>query len=197
MLVLVLVSWAGCGARDIGDWQVAAGDAGADAVAAVEDAGAVDARPSAADARVRDPDAPDARVPVVGAGRDDALRRNLGEWLAAFDHAAVARCRCQVPAGDFPSADACIEAIGDWARNLDCFANVLTEYETPELREQLRCLARETERRATCLESASCADTDIGGCSVDQFGCPMLNPQMFTQLFRRCLNGVVIPRSSS
>lgn len=146
-----------------------------DSGSAEPDAGNHPARDAAADGA---PDAP----------------TSLAIVLTERDRAARLTCPCRVETGAFESVEACIDKTGYDQALIECLSAAVAPFDGPELREQLACEARAGKQRSHCLETASCEVISSSACNEHALGCPMVDPQVTTQLLRACPGASVLGR---
>jgi hypothetical protein len=111
--------------------------------------------------------------------------------LVELERSLEQRCPCEVEARQFPTMQACVDAVSfsqGWA---DC-VNRVTLPDDAESREKLRCETIAFSTRTDCLATSPCTDDAVAECLRDKSGCGQLDLSVLNPVAMQCADAIAL-----
>jgi hypothetical protein len=124
----------------------------------------------------------------------DELREIFTASIDAYDRQVESHCPCFVQNGSYASLDECRK----WQKSADhwisCGTEAIRPHDSPELRENLRCVKERADRNTVCNNQIACELPERSTCSESLLLCFAQMTDIVLVLDDKCPDFSLLPR---
>jgi hypothetical protein len=127
----------------------------------------------------------------------DELREIFAASIEAYDRQVESHCPCFVQNGAYETVEECLgwqKSGDDW---VSCGTEAIRPHDSPELRENLRCVKERADNNTECNNAIACESPERASCSENLLLCFAQMSDIVLVLDDKCPDFSLLPRQQA